>query len=82
LSDALILLNHAVRQDPTAAYYYLKALTEMRLGKCQDALKSVRDMLAAQSAGESEGLSVIMERYNGPLRAQIDELAKFAADNP
>jgi hypothetical protein len=77
-SDALALLNHAIRHDRQASYYYLKAMTEMQLGRCQDALASVREMLGAQAEGLSEGLSATQEGYNGPLRAQVDELARFA----
>jgi hypothetical protein len=80
-SDALALLNHAIRHDRQASYYYLKAMTELQLGRCQDGLASVREMLGAQAEGLNEGLPAIMEGYNGPLRAQVDELARFAETN-
>jgi hypothetical protein len=80
--DALALLKHAVKHDRQASYYYLKAMTEMHLGRCQDALSSVREMLAAQADGLNDGLAPTMEGYNGPLRAQIDELAKFVEAHP
>jgi hypothetical protein len=77
-SDAVALLKHAVKHDRQASYYYLKAMTEMQLGHCQDALASVREMQAAKAAGLDEALAPTMEVYNGPLRAQVDELARFA----
>jgi hypothetical protein len=76
--DALALLKHAVKHDRQASYYYLKAMTELQLGSCQDALASVREMLGAQAEGLTDGLAATMEGYNGPYRAQVDELAKVA----
>jgi hypothetical protein len=75
--DALALLNHAARQDTQASYFYLKAMTELRIGRCQEALASVRGMVAAEAAGRNDGLRPVMENHNGPLRARIDELAKL-----
>jgi hypothetical protein len=75
--DALALLNHAARQDTQASYFYLKALTELRLGRCYEASASVRSMVAAEAAGRSDGLRPVMENHNGPLRVRIDELAKL-----
>jgi hypothetical protein len=80
-ADALALLNHAVKHDRQASYYYLKAMVEMQLGHCKDAMASVREMLGAQAEGLNDGLAETMEGYNGPLRAQIDELAKVADTN-
>jgi hypothetical protein len=78
--DAVALLDHALFQDRQASYYYLKAMSELQLGRCPEAMASVREMVAARAAGRNEGLSVVMERYNGPLRARIDDLVKFAAN--
>jgi hypothetical protein len=75
--DALALLNHAARQDTQASYYYLKALTELRMGRCYEASASVRAMVAAEASGRNDGLRPVMENHNGPLRVRIDELAKL-----
>jgi len=74
--DAIGLLEHAVRYDPQASYFYLKAMAELQTGRCRDAISSVQQMAAAQAAGRADGLGPIMERYNGPLRVQLDELSK------
>lgn len=75
--DAVVLLNHAAQQDGQAAYYYLKAMAELQLGRGHDALTSVRAMNAAQTAGRIDGFNVILERYNGPYRAHLSELARL-----
>jgi hypothetical protein len=77
--DAIALLDHALGQNRQASYYYLKAMSELHVGRCPEAVASVRQMVAAQTAGRNEGLSVVMERYNGPLRARIDDFVKLTA---
>jgi hypothetical protein len=75
--DAVVLLNHAAQQDGQAAYYYLKAMAELQLGRGRDAIASVQALNAAQTAGRIDGLGVILERFNGPYRAHLSELAKL-----
>ncbi len=75
--DAVVLLNHAAKQDGQAAYYYLKAMSELQLGRGHDALASVQAMNAARSDGRIDGFDVIRERFNGPYRAHLTELAKL-----
>jgi hypothetical protein len=75
--DAIALLDQAIRQEPQACYYYLKAMSQLQLGRCQEAQTSVREMIAAQAAGRDAGLKETMVRFNGPLRARLDDLAKL-----
>ncbi len=75
--DAVVLLNHAAKQDGQAAYYYLKAMSELQLGRGHDALASVQAMNAARADGRINGFGVILERFNGPYRAHLTELARL-----
>jgi hypothetical protein len=79
--DAIALLDHAIRQEPQACYYYLKAMSQLQLGRCQEAEASVRAMVAAQAAGRDAGLKETMVRFNGPLRARLDDLTKLINAN-
>jgi hypothetical protein len=78
VEDAIALLNHAVLQDQQSVYYYLKAMAELRAGRREESLASVRAVLDAEAAGRVGGLDVAKERYNGPVRTEIDELLRFA----
>jgi hypothetical protein len=80
--DAIALLEHAALQDAQASYFYLKAMAELQIGRCHHALSSVQKMAGAQAAGRSDGLGPIMQRYNGPMRVQLDELYKVANPVP
>ena len=76
--DAIALLEHAAHQDAQASYFYLKAMAELQIGRCHDAMSSVQKMAGAQAAGRTDGLGPIMQRFNGPMRVQLDELYKVA----
>jgi hypothetical protein len=56
-------------------------MSQLQLGRCQEAEASVRAMLAAQAAGRDAGLKETMVRFNGPLRARVDDLAKLINPN-
>lgn len=75
--DVVVLMNHAAQQDGQAAYYYFKAMAELQLGRGHDALASVQAMNAARADGRIDGFNVILERFNGPYRAHLTELAKL-----
>jgi hypothetical protein len=79
--DAIALLDHAIRQNPQACYFYLKAMSQFQLGWCHEAVESVQHMIAAQHAHRDLGLSATMERFNGPLRGRIDDIVKSLEPN-
>ena len=75
--DAIALLSHAIEQEPTARYYYLRGMSQMKAGLSYDAAESADGVWTAQSAGHTAGLDRVRERFNGPLAVQFRELLKL-----